>query len=101
MCWKRPFQNYNSLCWRITKKNGIKNGNTRSKINIRKTQRNRRMAIRKRKTKLKVHRILLTRNRTNTNRNNLIYIAHNIKRIFNEIKKQTQQILTKNNTPTI
>jgi hypothetical protein len=33
--------------------------------------------------------------------NNLVYIAHNIKRIFNEIKKQTQQILTKNNTPTI
>ena len=33
--------------------------------------------------------------------NNLIYIAHNIKRIFNEIKKQTQQILPKNTTPTI
>jgi hypothetical protein len=33
--------------------------------------------------------------------NNLVYIAHNIKKIFNEIKKQTQQILTKNNTPTI
>ncbi len=33
--------------------------------------------------------------------NNPIYIAHNIKRIFNEIKKQSQQILTKNHTPTI
>jgi hypothetical protein len=32
--------------------------------------------------------------------NNLIYIAHNIKRIFNEITQQTQQILTKNTTPT-
>jgi hypothetical protein len=31
--------------------------------------------------------------------NNLIYIAHNIKRIFNKIKKQTQQILQKNTKP--
>ena len=33
--------------------------------------------------------------------NNLIYISHNLKRIFNEITKQSKQILSKNTTTTI
>jgi len=33
--------------------------------------------------------------------NNLIYISHNLKRIFNEITKKSKQILPKNTIPTI
>ena len=33
--------------------------------------------------------------------NNLIYIAHSLKRIFSEITKKTKQIIPKNTSPTI